>query len=101
MSYNIGATRDMCKALIIVADVRKPGGGQVSSGVEENSSAETVTEVRTAAERIRVRMKRTAEDIVAVGLDLIAIKERLPHGPFSLRSKLSLGCRRYPSGRSA
>lgn len=39
-------------------------------------------ETRAAAERIRVRMKRTAEDIVAIGQDLIAIKQRLPHGAF-------------------
>lgn len=44
--------------------------------------AETVTEVRAAAERIRVRMKRTAEDIIAIGLDLIAVKEKLSHGAF-------------------
>ncbi|MBF9050625.1 DUF3102 domain-containing protein [Roseobacter sp. HKCCD9010] len=41
-----------------------------------------INEVRAAAERIRVRMKRTTEDIVAIGLDLIAVKERLPHGAF-------------------
>lgn len=39
-------------------------------------------EVRAAAERIRVRMKRTAEDIVAIGQDLTAVKGRLPHGAF-------------------
>ncbi|WP_052817797.1 DUF3102 domain-containing protein [Agrobacterium sp. SUL3] len=39
-------------------------------------------EVRSAAERIRVRMKRTAEDIIAIGLDLIEVKGRLPHGSF-------------------
>lgn len=43
---------------------------------------EAVTEVRAAAERIRVRMKRTAEDIIAIGIDLVAVKERLPHGAF-------------------
>jgi myosin heavy subunit len=39
-------------------------------------------EVRSAAERIRVRMRRTAEDIIAIGFDLIAVKDRLPHGDF-------------------
>lgn len=43
---------------------------------------EAVTEVRAAAERIRVRMKRTAEDIIAIGIDLVTVKERLPHGAF-------------------
>lgn len=45
-------------------------------------STEAATEARAAAERIRVRMKRTAEDIIAIGLDLVAVKERLPHGAF-------------------
>ena len=39
-------------------------------------------EVRAASERIKIRMKRTAEDIVAIGQDLIATKERLGHGRF-------------------
>ncbi|WP_116654437.1 DUF3102 domain-containing protein [Pelagibacterium sediminicola] len=47
-----------------------------------NMPVETATEVRAAAERIRVRMKRTAEDIIAIGLDLIEVKSRLSHGAF-------------------
>lgn len=39
-------------------------------------------EVKTATERIKLRMKRTAEDIIEIGKDLIAIKEKLPHGSF-------------------
>ncbi len=39
-------------------------------------------EARAAAERIRTRMRRTAEDIVEIGRDLIAVKERLGHGRF-------------------
>lgn len=38
--------------------------------------------VKTATERIKLRMKRTAEDIIEIGKDLIAIKEKLPHGQF-------------------
>lgn len=38
--------------------------------------------VRAAAERIRVRMKRTVEDIIAIGSDLLTVKARLPHGEF-------------------
>jgi hypothetical protein len=41
-----------------------------------------VTEVRAAAERIRVRMKRTAEDIIEIGRDLLAVKTKLGHGNF-------------------
>lgn len=38
--------------------------------------------VQMKAEAIRVRMKRTAEDIVAIGQDLIEIKQELGHGLF-------------------
>ncbi len=43
---------------------------------------ETAIELRMAAERIRLRMKRAAEDIIAIGQELIAAKGRLPHGQF-------------------
>lgn len=39
-------------------------------------------EARSAAERIKIRMKRTAEDIVEIGRDLSLIKEKLGHGRF-------------------
>jgi hypothetical protein len=38
--------------------------------------------VQVKAESIKARMKRTAEDIIAIGLDLIAVKEELGHGQF-------------------
>lgn len=41
-----------------------------------------VTEIRAAAERIKIRMKRTAEDIIEIGRDLIAVKAKLQHGQF-------------------
>lgn len=39
-------------------------------------------DVRDAAVRIKVRMARTASDIIDIGRDLIAVKEALPHGQF-------------------
>lgn len=39
-------------------------------------------EVKAATERIKLRMKRTAEDIIEIGKDLIAVKAQLPHGQF-------------------
>jgi menaquinone-dependent protoporphyrinogen IX oxidase len=45
-------------------------------------SPDLQVEVKTATERIKLRMKRTAEDIIEIGKDLIAIKEKLPHGSF-------------------
>lgn len=39
-------------------------------------------DVREAAVRIKVRMARTASDIIEIGKDLIAVKEALGHGQF-------------------
>lgn len=39
-------------------------------------------EARGASERIRMRLRRTAEDIVETGRELAAMKEKLPHGQF-------------------
>lgn len=38
--------------------------------------------VRNAADRIRERVKKTVEDIIEVGKDLLAVKEALAHGQF-------------------
>ncbi|ABK43742.1 hypothetical protein Mmc1_1231 [Magnetococcus marinus MC-1] len=37
---------------------------------------------KPAAERIRLRMRRTAEDIIAIGQDLARVKRAIPHGSF-------------------
>ena len=37
---------------------------------------------RSAADRIRERLKKTMEDLIEVGTDLLAVKEALPHGQF-------------------
>ena len=42
----------------------------------------TATQARAAAERIKIRMKRTAEDIIEIGRDLQAVKADLGHGHF-------------------
>ncbi len=44
--------------------------------------AEVAGQARLAAERIRTKLKRTAQDIVEIGRDLAAQKEALPHGQF-------------------
>ena len=38
--------------------------------------------VREATARLRLRLERTGRDIVEIGTDLIAVKERLAHGSF-------------------
>lgn len=48
----------------------------------EDVSLPDMDRVKAATGRIQLRMKRTAEDIVEIGLDLIEIKDCLPHGGF-------------------
>jgi CO dehydrogenase/acetyl-CoA synthase alpha subunit len=43
---------------------------------------QVAVEVRASAERIKLRLRRTTEDIVEIGRELIAQKERLGHGNF-------------------
>ncbi len=45
---------------------------------------EDALQLRMAADRIRLRMKRTAEDIIEIGRDLISAKERIGHGGFGV-----------------
>lgn len=45
-------------------------------------SPELAIEARVVADRVRLRMRRAAEDIIEIGKDLIEMKARLPHGSF-------------------
>jgi hypothetical protein len=47
--------------------------------------------VRTSADRIREKVKKTVEDIIEVGHDLLAVKEALPHGQFGPWLKAEFG----------
>jgi len=38
--------------------------------------------IAAASERIRLRMKRTSEDIIEIGKDMIEVKKRINHGQF-------------------
>lgn len=46
---------------------------------------------RSAAERIRGRLKRTLEDLIEVGNDLLAVKEALDHGQFGAWLRAEFG----------
>ncbi len=48
-------------------------------------------QVRSSADRIRERVKKTVEDIIEVGNDLLAVKEALGHGRFSPWLKAEFG----------
>ncbi len=49
----------------------------------DDLSPDVASDVRAATERIKLRIKRSAEDIVAIGQDLITAKGLLSHGQFS------------------
>ena len=48
-------------------------------------------QVRSSADRIRERVKKTVEDIIDVGNELLAVKETLPHGQFGPWLKAEFG----------
>ena len=47
-------------------------------------AAGVAQEVYAAAQRIHLLVQRTLEDVIAVGQELLAVKEILPHGQFSV-----------------
>ena len=44
--------------------------------------AKVAEQVHSSADRIRAKVKKTVEDIIDVGNDLLAVKAALPHGNF-------------------
>ena len=48
-------------------------------------------QARSAAERIRERMKKTLDDVIETGNDLLSVKGSLPHGEFSIWLKAEFG----------
>ena len=57
--------------------------------------AQVAERLQSAAERIRGKLKRTLEDIIEIGNDLLAVKESLAHGQFGkwLRAEFGWGDR--------
>jgi gas vesicle protein len=53
--------------------------------------AKVAEQARSSADRIRERVKKTVEDIIDVGNDLLAVKEALPHGQFGPWLKAEFG----------
>ena len=53
--------------------------------------AKVAEQVRSSADRIRERVKKTVEDIIEVGNDLLAVKEALEHGQFGPWLKAEFG----------
>jgi hypothetical protein len=48
-------------------------------------------QARSTAERIRGRLRKTLEDLIEVGGDLLEVKEALPHGQFGAWLKAEFG----------
>src|SRR6516162_4282316 len=62
---------------------RQPKGELIVVGFNyELLEARVAEKARSSAQRIRDKVKRTIEDIIEVGNDLLAVREALPHGQF-------------------
>ena len=62
---------------------KQPKGELVVIGFNyDQLQTKLADKVRNAADRIRERIKKTVEDIIEVGNDLLTVKEVLPHGHF-------------------
>jgi hypothetical protein len=70
----------------------QPKGELVVLGFDYSTFEPRVTkQVQETAARIRDKVKKTVEDIIEVGNDLLAVKEKLPHGQFSPWLKAEFG----------
>ena len=54
-------------------------------------STEVSIKAQVAAERVKIRINRTVEDIIEIGRNLIEVKESLPHGEFGKWIELEFG----------
>ena len=62
-------------------------------------AAPVAIQAREAAERIRLRLRRSAEDIIEIGRDLIAVKESIGHGNFLAWIEAEFGMSRQSADR--
>lgn len=71
---------------------KQPKGGMVVVGFNYDLlEAGTAEDARSAASRIRERVKKTVEDIMEIGNDLLAVKGILEHGQFGAWLKGEFG----------
>ena len=62
---------------------KQPKGELVVLGFDYSPLDTKIAEqARSTADRIRERLKKTLEDLIEVGSDLLVVKEALPHGQF-------------------
>lgn len=61
--------------------------------------ADVAQRVQAAAQRIRRLVQRTLEDVLAVGQELLAVKETLPHGQFGVWLRAEFDWTQRTAGR--
>ncbi len=71
---------------------KQPKGELVVVGFNYDLVETKIAEqARSTADRIRERLTKTLEDLIAVGNDLLAVKEALPHGQFGAWLRAEFG----------
>src|SRR5262249_46875962 len=71
---------------------KQPKGELVVLGFDYSPlDARVAEKARSTAERIRGRLRKTLEDLIEVGSDLLGVKEALPHGHFGRWLKAEFG----------
>jgi len=79
----IALAASLSERRVFVAKKSKNELATVSSGFDYAVLDRAVAEqLRSAAKSIREKVKRTIEHIIEVGLDLLKVKDALPHGQF-------------------
>ena len=61
---------------------KQPKGELVVGFKYELLETKVADRLRLAADRIRQKVKQTTDDIIAIGKDILGVKEALPHGQF-------------------
>jgi hypothetical protein len=84
MSEMVQTAFDYDKALSERSDKEKNQSSSMREAVFDYSALDEAkrVRVRVRTESILARIKRTAEDVIAIGQDLLAVKEELEHGQF-------------------
>lgn len=67
---------------VSTADLEASAVMQEPASIYEGLSDRDRDEIEEAANRIRLRLKRTLEDCILIGKELLKVKERLPKGAF-------------------
>ncbi len=70
---------------------KQPKGELVVLGFDYTLVGDAADKVRSSAEKIRLTVQKTIEDIIEVGQELLAVKESLGHGHFGAWLRAEFG----------